>query len=148
MPEEAKVKLISYLGAMMGVSGAGALILKTSQKAGVSLGKKVAAQALTKTARYPLVKKTGSMLGYKVTKKTVESVISKAVPIIGGAISGGITYLTFKPMGGKLADEFVKILNGDYDRELELNPDYIEQLMAKESIEADFKEIDVEEEKA
>lgn len=145
VPEEAQVRLISYLGAMMGVSGAGTLILKTSQKAGANIGKKVAAKALTKTAWYPLVKKTASLLGYKITKKTVESVISKAVPVIGGALSGGITYITFRPMGGKLADEFVKIQNGEYDKELELNPEFLAKENLKKELDAEFMEVEVAE---
>ena len=141
LPEESQIRLISYLGAMMGVGGAGALILKTSQRAGVNIGRKVAATALTKTAWYPLMKKTGSILGYKITKKTVESALSKAVPIAGGVISGGITYLTFRPMGNKLADEFVKISNGEYDQELELNPEFAKSIGLAADLDAEFIDI-------
>ena len=124
LPEDAQIKMISYLGAMMGVSGASSLIIRTSATAGATIGKKVASQALTKTAWYPLIKKVASILGYKITKKSVEAAISKSVPVVGGVVSGGLTYVTFKPMGGKLADIFVKILNGEYDLEMELNPEY------------------------
>lgn len=151
LPEDAQIRILSYLGAMMGVSGAGSLILKTSQRAGASIGKKVAAQALTKTTWYPLVKKVASILGYKITKKTVESAISKTVPIIGGAISGGITYATFKPMGGRLADTFVDILNGEFDEDLDLNEEFLESLKVSSSelddepIEAEYEIINEEE---
>lgn len=124
LSEDAQIKLISYLGTMMGVSGASGLIVRTSASAGANIGKRVAAQALTKTAWYPLVKKVASILGYKITKKSVEAAITKSVPVVGGAVSGGLTYLSFKPMGAKLADVFVRIINGDYDLEMELNPEY------------------------
>ena len=148
LSEDAQVKMISYLGAMMGVSGAGSLIMRTSATAGATIGKKVASQALTKTAWYPLIKKVGSILGYKITKKSVEAAISKSVPVVGGAVSGGLTYVTFKPMGGKLADVFVKILNGEYDLEMELNPEYAnKQTVSDEDldsniVDADFADID------
>lgn len=138
IPEDAQVRMIAYIGGMMGVSGASGLIIKTSQAAGANIGKKVAGQALTKTTWYPIAKKVGSILGYKITKKTVESVISKAVPVIGGAISGGITYVTFKPMGRRLADVFVKYLNGDYDIEMELNPEFAKSI---ENLDEDIVEV-------
>lgn len=128
IPESAQERMIAYLGAMLGVSGAGALIVKTAQSAGAAIGKKVASQALTKTTWYPLLKKVASVLGYKITKKTVESAITKTVPVIGGAVSGAITYASFKPMGGRLADVFVKMLNGEFNVDMELNSEYADKI--------------------
>ena len=121
LSEAAQMRVVAYLGAMFGAAGAGALITKTSRAVGVNLGKKVAAQALTKTTWYPLVKKIGALIGKQVTKKTVEKTITKALPIVGGVISGGLTYVTFGPMGRRLADTLVKHVNGEFDDELELN---------------------------
>ena len=145
--EEAKGRIIAYLGVMFSVSGAPSLIARTSKIAGKNLGKKVAAQALTKTAWYPLLKKVGAAIGLKITKKTVEKVITKAVPVVGGVISGGITYLTFKPMGNRLADVLVKNLKGEFADQLELNPEFAAKLQKTreqsiEIIDADFFEID------
>ena len=47
VPESAQVKIIAYLGVMLGVRGAGALVVKTAQSAGAEIGKKVARQAKT-----------------------------------------------------------------------------------------------------
>jgi hypothetical protein len=124
LSEAAQMRVIAYLGAMFGAAGAAALVSGTSKVAGVNLGRKVAAQALTKTAWYPLVKKVGAIIGLKITKKTVEKTITKAVPLIGGVVSGGLTWVTFRPMGERLADTLVKNLNGELDDELELNPQF------------------------
>lgn len=124
LSEAAQIRVIAYLGAMFGAAGASALVTNTSKVAGANLGKKVAAQALTKTAWYPLVKKVGAAVGVKITKKTVEKTITKAVPVVGGVVSGGLTYVTFRPMGHRLADTLVKNLNGEFDDELELNPQF------------------------
>lgn len=124
LSEAAQIRVIAYLGAMFGAAGAAALVSQTSKLAGANLGKKVAAQALTKTTWYPLVKKVGALVGKQVTKKSVEKTITKAVPIAGGFISGGLTYLTFRPMGNRLADTLAANLNGDFDEDLELNPDF------------------------
>lgn len=121
LSDEAKVRVIAYLGAMFGAAGAAALVANTSKVAGATLGKKVAAQALTKTVWYPTVKKVGAAIGVKITKKTVEKTITKAVPLVGGVVSGGLTYMTFRPMGHRLADTLVRNLNGDFHDELVLN---------------------------
>ena len=145
VPEVAQMKMIAWLGAMMGVSGAGGLVLHTSKAAGISIGKKVASQALTQTAWYPVLKTVGSLLGFKITKKTVESVINNAVPVIGGFISGGMTYAAFNPMGQRLSDMFVKVLNGDFDIEMELNPEFALSLEEiKEELEEDFIDAEFE----
>jgi len=145
--EDAKVRIIAYLGAMLGASGASSLIAQTSKIAGANLGKKVAAKALTKTAWYPLLKRVGAIIGQKITKKTVEKTITKAVPVVGGVISGGITYVTFRPMGNRLADIFVKNLKGEFADQLDLNPDFAATLhktheQSNEIIDADFSEVD------
>jgi len=124
LSEAAQVRVIAYLGAMFGAAGAAALVSQTSKAAGANLGKKVAAQALTKTAWYPLVKKVGALVGKQVTKKTVEKTITKAVPLVGGVVSGGLTYVTFRPMGHRLADVLVRNLNGEFDDQLDLNPEF------------------------
>lgn len=130
LSEAAQVRVIAYLGAMFGAAGAAALVSQTSRLAGANLGKKVAAQALTKTAWYPVVKKVGALVGKQVTKKTVEKTITKAVPVIGGVVSGGLTYVTFRPMGHRLADALVANLNGEFDDQLELRPEFAASLDA------------------
>lgn len=132
VPEEAKVRILAYLGAMFGASGAAALIAQTSKVLGQNVGKKVAAQALTKTAWYPLLKKSAALVGQKITKKTVEKTIIKAVPVVGGVVSSGLTVLTFRPMGYRLTEVFVEIMNGAFDDELELKPEFADTVEARD----------------
>lgn len=141
--DDAKIRIIAYLGVMLGAGGATVLISQTSKIAGQNLGKKVAAKALTKTAWYPFVKKVGAIIGQKVTKQTVQKVITKSVPIIGGVISGGLTYMTFKPMGERLADTLVKNIKGEFEEELELNSDFLDTINKKENeLIGEFTEIE------
>jgi hypothetical protein len=124
LSETAEIRVIAYLGAMFGAAGAAALVSQTSKAAGTNIGKRVATQALTKTTWYPLVKKVGALIGQKVTKKTVEKTITKAVPLVGGVVSGGLTYVTFRPMGQRLANVLAANLRGDFDDELELDAEF------------------------
>ena len=129
LTEEAKMRVIAYLGVMFGAAGASSLITQTSKVVGQNVGKKVAGQALTKTTWYPLVKKIGALLGQKITKKTVEKTISKAVPLLGGVVSGGLTFATFRSMGYRLTDEFVKLVTSGPQKELELNPEFLASIV-------------------
>lgn len=118
--DQAKGRIVAYLGVMLGAGGAASLLVATSKKAAEIMGKKVATKALTKTAWYPLLKKVAAWIGVKITKQSVGKAVSKAVPVLGGFFSAGITYFTFKPMGNRLADVFRKNLDGEYDIDMVL----------------------------
>lgn len=102
--EKVKNQLILYCGVMFGVSGAvsGVRVLST-QVAKIAL-KKIPQKALTKTFWYPMLKKICSFVGYTLTKKTLASGVSKAIPVIGGVISGTINFASMMPMARKLND--------------------------------------------
>ena len=51
---------------------------------------------------YPIIKQIGKAIGIKVTKTTVAQGISKAVPVIGGVISGGLNFASMLPMANRL----------------------------------------------
>ena len=97
-----KNQLLLYCGVMFGVSGAvsGVRILST-QIAKTTL-KKLPQKALTKTFWYPIVKQIGKAIGVKVTKSTVAKGVSKAIPVIGGVISGGLNFASMMPMANRL----------------------------------------------
>ena len=91
-----------FVGVMFGVNGAASTITKISASAAQKASKNIAAKALTKGTLYPIVKKIAQALGVKMTKDIFARGVSKAIPIIGGIASGGLTYITYKPMAYKL----------------------------------------------
>ena len=54
----------------------------------------------------------------------MEKTITKAIPVVGGLVSGGLTYVTFRPMGHRLADALFRNLNGDFNDQLELTAEF------------------------
>ena len=101
--EGTQSQLILFIGVMSGVGAANKVVAKLFGEAAMNaVAKKVAAQALTKTWYYPIVKKIAAMLGQNMVKSTFAKGLSKAVPLLGGVISGGLTLATFKPMAHKL----------------------------------------------
>ena len=100
-------QLILFIGVMSGVSAANKVVTKLFGQAAIrAVAKKVAAQTLTKTWYYPLVKKIAAVLGQKMVKATFAGGVSKVVPLLGGAVSGGLTLATFKPMALRLKKHF------------------------------------------
>lgn len=103
LDEGTESQLILFVGVMCGVEAANQVITKLfGQTAMRAVAKKVAAKALMKTWYYPIVKKIAAMLGQKMVKATFAKGVSKVVPILGGAISGGLTLATFQPMAHRL----------------------------------------------
>ena len=91
-----------FVGVMFGVNGAASTITKISASAAQKASKNIAAKALTKGTLYPIVKKIAQALGVKMTKDIFARGVSKAIPIIGGIASSGLTYIAYKPMAYKL----------------------------------------------
>lgn len=114
--EKVNSQLIMYCGVMFGVSIAISGVRFLSSQLAKQTLKKLPQKALTKTFWYPIVKQVGKAIGIKVTKNTVAKGISKAVPIVGGVISGGLNFASMLPMGKRLA-ETLHEANFDYTEE-------------------------------
>lgn len=96
-------QLILYCGVMFGVSGAANGVRLLSAQLAKTAAKKIPQKALTKTFWYPIVKQIGKAIGVKVTKSTVANGVAKVIPVVGGVVSGGITFASMMPMGKRLA---------------------------------------------
>ena len=121
--ERVKGELTIFLGVMFGVGGSASALRIISAKLSQQMLKKLPQQALTKTIYYPIIKKVASTIGMKITKKTFAQGVSKAIPILGGVISGGLTYASMKPMGNRLRKTLFDVVDGysneDFSRDYE-----------------------------
>ena len=106
--DKVKNQLILYCGVMFGVSGAVSGVRVLSTQLSKTALKKIPQKALTKTFWYPILKKIANFIGISLTKKTFAQGVSKAVPVIGGFISGGINFASMMPMANKLNDTLDK----------------------------------------
>lgn len=121
--EKVKNQLILYCGVMFGVSGAVSGVRVLSTQVAKTALKKIPQKALTKTFWYPMIKKICSFVGYTLTKKTLASGVSKAIPVIGGVISGTINFASMMPMARKLNDTLDKAIfdysEEEFDKDIE-----------------------------
>lgn len=96
--------IIMCLGVMNGVAGANNAIKGMAKALAIGVEKKLLNMALTKGAFYPLVKSILKWFGIKLTKSVFAGFFKKAIPIVGGVIGGGLTFLAFKPCRYRLKD--------------------------------------------
>lgn len=123
LTEEAKNTLILYLGIMLGVTSAGSVVRILSKRLSIQAVKKIPQKALMKTFYYPILKKILAIFGTKLTKATFAKGVSKAIPVLGGVVSGGINYASMKPMAMRLKDELSKNIGytqEDAEKDLEI----------------------------
>lgn len=90
------------MGVMYGAAGANKAIKGMARALANGVEKQLMKKALTKGTIYPIVKSVSRWFGVKMTKDVFAGFFKKAIPVLGGAIGGGLTFITFKPCCVKL----------------------------------------------
>lgn len=75
--------------------------------------KQLLRRALTRGTIYPIVKSVSKWFGVKMTKEVFAGFFKKTIPVVGGVLGGGITFLTFKPCCDKLKASLQKTILSD-----------------------------------
>lgn len=96
--------LIICMGVMYGVAGANTALKSMAKALGLGVEKKLIHTALTKGTIYPIVKSVAKWFNVRMTKEIIAGFFKKSIPVVGGLIGGGLTYLSFKPCCEKLKD--------------------------------------------
>lgn len=131
--DETMYRLILFLGIMLQVGSIDNTLVKfAAQTAKASVARTIEKQALTKTFWYIPMKKVLRVIGVNVTKKSFAEAVSKGVPVLGGLVSGGITYATFRPGAVSLK------------KHLRALPQATGVVLSDEEMEAVFERIDEE----
>ena len=124
--------LILCMGVMYGTAGASKALKGMAKALAVGVEKKLLRAALTKGTLYPIVKKTAIWFGINMNKQVFAGFFKKAIPVVGGVLGGGITYMTFKPCCVRLKESLrnTRLSNPDYqsteDDDIIIDGDYKE----------------------
>ncbi len=103
--DETLGKLGALLGMMLGVAGASTAVSSFANNVvRPSMQKQIAAKALTKTAYYGSIKQVLKRLGVQINKEIFAKTVTKVVPLVGGVVSGGLTYASLKAGSKRLKD--------------------------------------------
>lgn len=131
--EAVKNRLLLYCGVMFGASGAVSGVRVLSTQIAKTTLKKLPQKALTKTFWYPVVKQVGKAVGVKITKSTVAKGVSKAIPVIGGVVSGSLNFASMLPMANRLQAALDSAAFGYTEAALEQDIQEIEQITLDDS---------------
>lgn len=102
--------LTLFVGVMHGVAGAAKIISEISEAIGKEVAQRLPRMALTKWGMYGVAKEVAKWIGIRLTKTTIARAASKAVPIVGGLISGGLTWFAFASMSRRLQGHLEALL--------------------------------------
>ena len=105
MDDETLSAFALLLAVMVGVSGANSALTAFSKTVQANVARRVANKALTKTTYYPVIKKVLTTIGVKVNKTVFGEAVGKAIPVVGGFVSGGLTFVSLKKGSKRLAKE-------------------------------------------
>ncbi|MFF4399075.1 hypothetical protein [Streptomyces sp. NPDC001480] len=94
--------LTLFFGVMFGTQSANAAVGKVAGMMSKQVAKKLPQKALTQGVIYPMVKKVAGYLGVQMTKQTFARTVSKAIPVVGAVVAGGLTFATYLPMAKRL----------------------------------------------
>ena len=92
-----------FFGVMLGVAGAAESMRDFARMiVAPAIEKRVARKALMKGTWYPVVMKSLRVIGVSVTKQSMAKTMSKILPLIGGVISGGMTFVALHTQATRL----------------------------------------------
>lgn len=89
--------LILCLGIMYGVAGATNAIKAMAKAFASGVEKKLLRAALTKGTIYPIVKSVAKWFSVNMTKEVFAGFFKQSIPVVGGIVGGGLTFVTFGP---------------------------------------------------
>lgn len=133
--------IILCLGVMNGVAGANNAIKGMAHALAKGVEKKLLNAALTKGAFYPFVKSVMKWFGVRLTKEVFAGFFRKAIPVVGGVVGGGITFLSFRPCCCRLKEALQDTLlsNPDHISSKEEN-EVVERIFSGEVVDVEFEE--------
>lgn len=133
------------LGIMYGVASANNAIKAMAKALASGVEKKLLHAALTKGAFYPIVKSVAKWFSVNMTKEVFAGFFKKTIPVVGGVIGGGITFVTFKPCCDRLKEALTDTMlsNPEKHKESEEEKQIFNDIKNEVIIDVDEDEITV-----
>src|SRR5437867_5164589 len=103
LDDETLLILTVFVGAMLGAEPAAKVLGDIAERAAAQVFKRLPRETLTKWGLYRLASEVAKRIGIKVTEDSFARYLSRIVPILGGIISGTVTWISFSLMSSRLA---------------------------------------------
>ena len=145
LDEQTMNTIILCLGTMYGVAGANNAIKAIARGLANGVNKKLMGMALTKGTIFPFVREVSKWFGIRLTKSMFSGTISKAIPVVGGVIGGGLTFVSFKPCCDRLKKELKDTLLANPNHQSsEEEISVYNSMIGENAIDAEYTSIDEE----
>ena len=115
--EQTELELTLLFGTMTGVAAAEKGLADIARRFAGQVFRRLPRQALTKTIYYPIAKQVAKWIGISLTKRGFAGGLAKAVPVIGGVVSAGVTAAAMRPMGKRLKNHLRELRYARPDEE-------------------------------
>src|SRR6266478_3005849 len=101
--DETLLILTVFIGVMLGAESAAKVLGDIAERAAPQVLKRLPRETLTKWGLYRLAREVAKRSGIKLTEDSFGRYLSRIVPILGGIISGTVTWISFSMMTSRLA---------------------------------------------
>jgi hypothetical protein len=109
-PDDLSSILTVFIGIMTGTITANREMISLSKELEGDVFRKLSCVILAKVGILILAKHAAGVLGARLFWQGYTGLAAKAVPLVGGFVSGGITLMTFLPMANILKNELRKVI--------------------------------------
>jgi hypothetical protein len=103
LDDETLLILTVFVGAMLGAESAAKVLGDIAERAAAQVLKRLPRETLTKWGLYHLAREVAKRIGIKLTEDSFGRYLLRIVPILGGIISGTVTWISFSLMTSRLA---------------------------------------------
>ena len=103
LDDETLLILTVFVGVMLGAESAAKVLGEIAERATAQVLKRLPRETLTKWGLYRLAREVAKRSGIKLTEDSFGRYLSRIVPILGGIISGTVTWISFSLMTSRLA---------------------------------------------
>lgn len=87
--------LTLFVGVMMGAQLANGVLRDIAKDLALQVAKKMPQKVLAKTLYYPILSQVAKRIGADLSKSSFTKTFGKFIPLLGGIVSGTVTYITF-----------------------------------------------------
>src|SRR5438093_4759719 len=103
LDDETVLILTVFVGAMLGAESAAKVLGDIAERAAAQVLKRLPRETLTKWGLNGLAREVAKRIGIKLTEDSFARYLSRIVPMLGGIISGTVTWISFSLMTSRLA---------------------------------------------
>src|SRR5207247_9574719 len=103
LDDETLLILTVFVGAMLGAESAAKVLGDIAERAAARVLNRLPRETLTNLGLYGLAREVAKRIGIKLTEDSFARYLSRIVPILGGIVSGTVTWISFSLMTSRLA---------------------------------------------